>query len=51
METKTEAKQYEIVRQTVTERKNSHISYITGKQIKVIVDVPSGIALDYHNGA
>lgn len=47
METKTEAKQYEIVRQTVTERKNSHISYITGKQIKVIVDVPSGVALDY----
>lgn len=47
METKTEAQQYEIVRQTVTERKNSHISCITGKQTKVIVDVPSGVALDY----
>lgn len=47
METKTEAQQYEIVRQTVTERKNSHISCMTGKQTKVIVDVPSGVALDY----
>lgn len=47
METKTEAQQYEIVRQTVTERKNSHISCMTGKQTKVIVDVPSGAALDY----